>query len=459
MPTRPVDRRGPGWIRSLLPTVRALVGARRTPTILLAGLTGFSFGARVWRINSPSSANALIFDEKFYVNAARVLLHIPIPCAGAGDCDPYAGLPGGIDPNSEHPPLGKLLIALGIKMFGDNPFGWRFFPIVFGTIAIVAIYALVRSAGGGAWLALGAAALMAADNLFMVHGRIATLDIFVVVFMLGGVVLYLRGHPLMAGVLLGVGACTKLVAPDAFLVLVLFELLRLSLRKEWRAAGRWRGLATRLRPLLWCGGAALVVYLGLLDALDVRFTPFHDPNDPCPGSGSSFGNSIVHTRFMLCYASKITSPDGPTGIASYPWQWLLNQEGIPYYTQSVTVSVNNKVTGTHPVIAFQGLMNPAIILLALPALALAVGTMLRERDDLSIITVAWFAGTFLPFVPLSWFQHRTSYLYYMVVVLPAIYIAVARMFSHRRLPSSALLGYIVILGYEFVALYPFRTWR
>jgi hypothetical protein len=45
----------------------------------------------------------------------------------------------------------------------------------------------------------------------------------------------------------------------------------------------------------------------------------------------------------------------------------------------------------------------------------------------------------------------------MVVVLPAVYIAVAGLLSHRRLPRSVLVGYVLILGYEFFALYPFRT--
>src|SRR5205807_4910006 len=121
---------------------------------------------------------------KYYVNAARVILHIPIPCHSGGGCDPYSTIAGGHDPNSEHPPLGKLIIAAGMKALGDNPIGCRFFPVIFGCIAIGAMYCLVRTAGGGAWLARGPAALMAVDNLSMLHGRMPTLDAFVGVSML-----------------------------------------------------------------------------------------------------------------------------------------------------------------------------------------------------------------------------------------------------------------------------------
>jgi dolichyl-phosphate-mannose-protein mannosyltransferase len=426
--------------------------------VVLGLIAAFSTGARVWRLDDPHDpSGGLIFDEKYYVNAARVMLHLGVPCNGS-TCDPYSTIAGGTDPNSEHPPLGKAIIALGMKLFGDNPWGWRVFPVIFGTLALFAIFWLIRSAGGGAWLATGAAALMAADNLFMVHGRIATLDIFVVVFMLAAVALYLRGHPLLSGITLGVGACTKLVAPDALLIIILIEGLRVVAGREWQGDGGWRVPARRLVPLMWCAFSAVLVYLSVLQVLDMAFSPFHDPADSCRGSGTTFSNSFIHTLFMECYASKITSPSGPSGIASYPWQWLLNQESINYYTRSITVSANGQVTSTHPVVAFQGLMNPAIILLALPALALCVGTMLRERDDVSVLVVAWFAGSYLPFVGAAWLQHRTSYLYYMVIVLPAVYIAVARMFSSRWLPRSVLAGYVVILGYEFWALYPFRTW-
>ena len=65
-----------------------------------------------------------------------------------------------------HPPLAKLLIAGSIKLFGDNPWGWRIGSVVFGTLALLAIFALVRSLGGSRWLATGVTAAMACDNLF-----------------------------------------------------------------------------------------------------------------------------------------------------------------------------------------------------------------------------------------------------------------------------------------------------
>ena len=100
---------------------------------------------------NTDSAHGLIFDEAYYVNAARVIDGIHPPAG-----DPYAGAPLHKDPNAEHPQLAKLIMAGGIELFGDNPWGWRIGSVIFGLLAIVAMYALVRAAGGSPWLAVGA---------------------------------------------------------------------------------------------------------------------------------------------------------------------------------------------------------------------------------------------------------------------------------------------------------------
>src|SRR5437868_11690061 len=159
--------------------IRRLLAHSRAPLIALLIILALSAVARVAFIGRPCSSpcksgrdHSLIFDEAYYVNAARVIAGVRPP-AGV----PYADAPLGKDPNAEHPQLAKLVMAGGIELFGDGPLAWRLGSIVFGTLAILGMYALVRAAGGGGWTALGAAALMAADNLLIVHGRIGTLDV------------------------------------------------------------------------------------------------------------------------------------------------------------------------------------------------------------------------------------------------------------------------------------------
>jgi hypothetical protein len=80
------------------------------------------------------------------------------------------------------------------------------------------------------------------------------------------------------------------------------------------------------------------------------------------------------------------------------------------------------------------------------------------------VSVAWFCGTWLPFVALTLFWQRTSYLYYMVIVMPGIYLALARCFSRPWMPRWALGGWLalvlaaVVLTYPFVALPAVNVW-
>jgi hypothetical protein len=176
---------------------------------------------------------------------------------------------------------------------------------------------------------------------------------------------------------------------------------------------------------------------------------------------------------MISYAAQQTSPNGPSGIASYPWQWLLDLQPITY------LRINPSLPGQglfaiHPVSKFLGVISPPIIALAIPALLFCVYRFVRlprvldgarpsiapGETQLAVVGVAWFLGTWIPFQALSVLDSRTSYIYYMVVVMPGIYVAIAYLLSKvwrlRRWPLSALIV-LWVLGVLVAAvlLYPF----
>jgi hypothetical protein len=124
---------------------------------------------------------------------------------------------------------------------------------------------------------------------------------------------------------------------------------------------------------------------------------------------------------MLSYAAQQTSPHGAKGIASYPWEWLVDFRPIVYLNVN-PARPGTQFRGVHPAVHFLGLISPPLMLLALPALVYAAW---RWRDGVGALALAWLVGTLGPFVVLSLFFARTSYLYYMVAVMPAIYLAVA----------------------------------
>ncbi len=440
-------------MRSIVAEARRLLAHPRAPLIALALIVLYSLGARIFYLGEPCSSpcvtgsdHALIFDEQYYVDAARVIDGIHPP-AGF----PYATAPLGKDPNAEHPQLAKLIIAGTIKLFGNNPWGWRIGSVLFGLIAILALYALVRGARGSPWLAVGACAVMALDNLMMIHGRIATLDIYFVAMALVSAAFYVRGRPLLSGITLGIASCMKLVALGVIPAFVLLELF-VVLWARGRSPGVWATARRRILPLLEMGvitGVTLLLGVWLMDVL----VPGYDPGTHITYAGSPF----THISHMLSYAAQLKATPNATGISSTPWQWLLDQKPIDYYRIAVNSVAGGKTVASRAVFDARGEINPFIIFLALPALGAALAGAWYERDRVAALGVAWCVGTFIPFVIQADGFDRISYLYYMLLVMPGLYIVTTRFFSPSRVPRLATVGWVVALVYSFLNLYPVKS--
>jgi dolichyl-phosphate-mannose-protein mannosyltransferase len=445
-----------------------LRASTRAPIVGLILVSLLSLGARSLLLDEPcqspcTTANdhTMIFDEAYYVNAARVIVGIHPPQG-----DHYDTSPLGTDPNAEHPQGAKLIVAASIELFGDGPFAWRLGSLIFGTIALLGMYALVRSAGAGRWSALGAATLMATDNLLLVHGRIFTLDIYVVAMMIWGVAFYLQDRPVVSGIALAIGFCFKLVGPYALGIVALLELGRLFVRWRNPDSPREWGLRNVIRRFVLTVFTSIGVFVGLLGILGLIATPYADAE-----AKLITGGPFQHIAHMFTYAAQQVSPNGPQGIASYPWQWLVDLKPILYLRINPSLP-DQQFHAIHPVTAFWGMPSPPIMVLGMPALAFCLWRFLRRRRDgqspedqqLAMLAVSWFVGAWAPFAVLSLVDQRTSYLYYMVVVMPGIYVsatyAAALAWRTRRRWVRSLVGVwalgvlvLVVLMYLFVAAF------
>src|SRR5580692_11878965 len=172
---------------------------------------------------------AMFFDEGYFVPEARALLQ------GVPNPEPHA-------PPLAKPPLGKLIMAVGMKAAGDNSFGWRIAGAVCGALTVAAVYLwafLLLQDSNLAFLAAGLALL---NNFLFVMSRIATVDVFLMVFLMWSLVAYTAALVLplgigkrrflfwAAGILVGLGGACKWNAIDTLsvFVLVAFALLVVS---------------------------------------------------------------------------------------------------------------------------------------------------------------------------------------------------------------------------------------
>lgn len=427
------------------PSRRSRWAFLRSPLFLLGLLLVGSTAARSVWISNPRTVAG---DERYYVSAARHMLKLP-----AADGEFYAGAKAGKDPNAEHPPLGKLVIGTSMRILGDKPIGWRLPSVLFGTLAVGLLYWLARTAGAGSWESLFAATLMAADNLVMVYGRLGTLDIMVVAFMILGVGLYLRRRPLLAGAVLGVGACFKLVGFSALAVVVVIGFLSWAQHRRSVRDPRFPAPVTphSLAGVVRCLLGAAAVYVGLLALLDQGFTDFPNP--------------VRHTRSMLDYAEittfqveaqvRGTFTQGALAPVSRPWQWLVNDGS--FSAQGVRAAPVGQPGYERKLVDFQVKISPFVLLLLVPAVAVAAYRSWADSDGPSNVAVAWSVTTFGLLVAVV-LRERVGYLYYMLTVLPGVHLAIARLFCRRRLPHLATLAYGGLVMASVVAMYPFRTW-
>ncbi len=84
-----------------------------------------------------------------------------------------------------HPPLGKILISLGVRVFGMTPLGYRCIPLLFGTIMIPMMYLFALRLFRRYEYALLAGILILTGFMHFTLSRIATIDIIVAAFVIG----------------------------------------------------------------------------------------------------------------------------------------------------------------------------------------------------------------------------------------------------------------------------------
>jgi dolichyl-phosphate-mannose-protein mannosyltransferase len=355
-------------------------------------------------------------DETFYVTEANLFLQ------GKGM------------ERSEHPPVGKWLIAASIYIFGDDAYGWRAFPILFAIMNIFLFYFICRrlvridtsldesliSNKPRGWLAkwfprasfvpVVATFLFASENMSFVMGHIAMLDVFCIFFILLGFLLYLRGAYLFCGVALGLSMLCKAMALLAILAIAIYIIwahhkeIRAEVKYLWN---KFKGrlyypvnksdiLKTLLIPILVC-----VVWFTLLPLLN--YPAIHRWANPITSS-----LSMLTTHLSLNDAGY----GSPSGIASNPWMWLIWPDGIYYW----------------PSPRYLLAIGWTVWLLVMPSIGYLIYQISRYRKtkhELVLFVLSWFAGVYGLLIVLKLTTGRLMYHFYFYPAIPAVCLAIA----------------------------------
>jgi len=81
-----------------------------------------------------------------------------------------------------HPPLGKIVLELGVRLFDMTPYGWRFMAGVVGTLMVPIFYAVAKGMFMRTRYAFLASLLLVLEGFHLVHSRSANVDITGVTF-------------------------------------------------------------------------------------------------------------------------------------------------------------------------------------------------------------------------------------------------------------------------------------
>jgi dolichyl-phosphate-mannose--protein O-mannosyl transferase len=384
---------------------------------------------RLWRLAIPSTK---IFDETYYAKDACWYVK-----ASFSQC----GVTG--EQTTVHPPLGKWLISVGIRLFGYNSFGWRIPSVVAGVITIALLYVLARKILSSTLGATFCTALFAIDFLDFVQSRTSMLDIFVPLFGVAAV---------LCAVLDRDRLLKQREAPegnDDLEAGVPSGRPRKFIDRRWRlAAGALGGAATACK---WSGGFILVAVVILTVAWEIGSRRAEGLPHPFLRMLNEEGSSIVVCLalvplavYMLTYLGRL---DGTllawpwthgswlrawwdrqlymesfhhnlTAQHSYEspaWTWLLLKRPVSYYFTTTASGKYDEIFAS---------ADPFVWWAAIPSLVYITIAWLRSRDFAApeglILT-----GFVLAYAPWLFPQlgRPAIFLFYLLPALPFMYLA------------------------------------
>lgn len=369
---------------------------------LLGALLVFTLSLRLYRLNVPAG---YYFDEVYNAFTARAYLH-----GEKGAYWPWTPNPPGTAYDWTHPPLGRLLMAAGMKAAGENAFGWRLGSALAGTAAVALAAALALELFGSPAIALFAAFFLSVDGLSFTQARIAMNDGYFAAFALLVIWAYARWKKdrrslkrvLFTGFCLGLAAATKWTAFYLFCIIGLDLALDFFLDREAFRASMPRRAAPLL-ALCWLALPALM-YLA-------AYTQFFL-------LGWSVNDLFTLQRQMWLYHTGLS---GTHACQSTPLQWLLNLRPVWLY-------VDRSLPGMEANIYNTG--NSIVYFAGLTAVAASARHFLRRPGHRLLLT-AWF----LLWAP--WLvSPRIMFFYHYLPAVPFLCVLLGWLAENLRDPSS-----------------------
>ena len=354
-----------------------------------------------------------------------------------------------------HPPLGKVLISQGIQIFGMNPFGWRFMGTFLGVLMLPLIYLLAKKMFRATFWAGFATFIFAFDFMHYAQTRLATIDTFVVIFIMGMYYcmylfhqsnylrqpLYKSLLPLLfCGIFAGLAVASKWQGAYALIGLVIIFFRTLFLRynehKADEAKSYWKNtLAICTACLLFFIVIPLIIYIA-------SYIPYRSTNSLYPNLPflqAVFQNQIDMFNY---HAHTVLSETHP--FSSPWWEWIINWRPIFIYFNNL---------GDGMVQAISSFGNPLIWWAGLVAFAYTVYTSFRYKDKIAFFLIIAYLSQLIPW----FFVARITFIYHYFPMLLFIVLMITYSFKNLTKSQKPAIIFAIAAFAIFLLFYPVLT--
>jgi len=382
-------------------------------------ITFLAFLIRIFNLSTPKG---LVFDEIYYVDGARDYLKYGVEVT--------KGAPEFV----VHPPVGKWLIAAGIKIFGNHEFGWRIAVAVAGTFTIYLTARIAqRIFHENKWATL-AALLMALDGLNLVMSRTALLDIFLTLFIRLSVNAWLKGKYLNFAVYLGLAMGSKW---SAIYFVAVFLILEFVINRNLLRVLRVGITSSLIYILTWFGWFSSTLGWDR----DAKSNPV--------------ASLVYYHKEMLGFHTGLTEKHS---YQANPWSWIVMGRPTSFFYESPKGCGSKNCA--QEVLAIG---TPILWWLGAIALVVLIGVNLhnfamRELDMGSLIP---FLGILAGYLPWFFFQKRTVFTFYAIAFQPFIILAIV-LLAKLAYEYDERLKYVIaivvfVIAVNFAYFYPVFT--
>lgn len=399
-------------------------------------------------IDGISFRNGTYFDEIYHARTAYEFLH------------------GLTTYETTHPPLGKILMSMGIAIFGMNPFGWRFMGTLLGVLMLPVIYLLARNISRDRMAAGFACILFAFDFMHFAQTRLATIDVFVTFFILLMYYFMYRysrlsfyDTPLVktfiplgaCGIAMGLGIASKWTGIYAGLGLAAIFFLTLYRRyREYRLAlkkpsGGPDGLfysriiatfrGNTIKTLLFC-----VVFFVLIPGAIylLSYIPF------VGGETGLWAKMFANQKYMLSYHANLNATHA---YSSHWYEWPTMIRPIFYYSGIISDTAREGIS------AFG---NPLVWWVGIPAFVYMLYLVFRKKDRIALFLCIAYLAQYLPWTLVD----RCTFIYHYFPSVPFVVLMImyAAVTLKEMLPEKkyymAMGLYAAAVVALFVLFYP-----